>query len=103
MKKQLSIAIDTLVSRDPGNWVNYVPTPVDFGPTPDSDFYPLLQENIDRNLDYLIEKMTPEGVWVPNWSWGQYEDAWKIVQKHWIGILTIKNMKILQVFGRIRP
>lgn len=99
---QLESAMEQLISTDPLEWSNYVAKAIDFIKTPHSPFYSLFPVETKRNLDYLVDTISDDGVWLPNWSWGQYEEAWQVAQKHWTGIVTINNLSILHQFGRVK-
>lgn len=101
LKNPLIIATKQLVNFDPNSWVDYVPQPVHFADNPQFFLYDAVKEGIEANLDYIITSLDESCVWSPNWSWGQYESDWEKSKIQWQGILTIKNLKILQSYDRI--
>ena len=47
-------------------------------------------------------KVSVEGGWQPNWSWGEkWSDVWMQAKQEWSGILTLGNLRTLRSFGRI--
>jgi hypothetical protein len=99
--EKLRKAVRLVVTLDPDKWSGYSVRPLQAVPSPHSPFYDLLQHEVEVNLDYEIRSQTEEGSWTPNWSWGQYEDAWKQAEQEWKGYLTVKTLKSLHDFGRI--
>ena len=91
-----------IVSRDPAGWDSYVPTPLKIAPLPTSPVADLLDEDLQRNLDYLIEKQTANGFWEPSWSWGNtFPEAWQQAREEWRGVLTLDALTSLRAFGRL--
>lgn len=86
---------------DESQWMNYVAQPFDMVDSPDSVWYPLIENNIDKNADYWIDTLLNDGYWQPNFSWGVDTDASKTATKNWIGYIAVKRVKILKAFGKI--
>lgn len=74
-----------------------------YAPTPTSPLADTLKAEIERNLDSEINDQAEDGSWLPNWSWGQYEDAWEDAKRDWKGYLTVQMLKTLRAYGRILP
>lgn len=89
------------VKTDVESWKKYTPQPLHFASTPDFFLYDTLNEYIDNNLDFLIDTMTADGIWFPHWNWCQYETEWGKAKIIWAGIITIRNLKILQEYNRV--
>ncbi len=101
LEPKLIEATQKLVVFDPGKWKAYTPQPVHFAESPNSFLYGTVREGVEANLDYLISSVSDQGVWSPNWTWGQYEDAWPKSKASWEGMLTVRNLKVLAAYGRI--
>lgn len=96
----IQAAVEQAVERDTEKWVSYVPRPTDFAPTPDSPFASCFGSLLEEDLDQRA-KVGNSGVWEPNWQWGAYLDAWTVARQHWIGVLAVKNVAVLQAHRRI--
>jgi len=66
---------------------------------PNSKYIQLAEEIMSTNFDYIIETETDEGLWIPDFSWGQYDDEWEIAKREWIGISTLNILELLDRFG----
>lgn len=99
-KNTLDIAIGQLVNKNIEEWEDYVPKPLDFITDPNETFG-IDSESIDTNLDYYIWKIETDGVIIPNWSWGNYEEQWKTAKVKWAALITFKTLRILDKFDRI--
>lgn len=97
----LKIAISQLISANEDEWTNYVPTPLKFIEFDSENFFGINSEAIDRNLDYLIDKLEENGKILPTWQWDDYLDEWEIARNEWIGILTLEALLSLLKFKRL--
>ncbi|KRE83056.1 hypothetical protein ASG89_13065 [Paenibacillus sp. Soil766] len=61
----------------------------------------MYQDVIAADLDALIQKMGQDGTWEPNWSWGRYDEEWRLAKEEWKGYLTLHHLMTLKSFGRI--
>ncbi|MGG1685385.1 hypothetical protein [Pseudalkalibacillus sp. NRS-1564] len=96
IKQKLPYIIDR-----PEKWDHYGVQPVVLVESDQSPFAKELNQELQVNLDYLIQKQLSNGSWEPSWSWGQYEDSWEGAKKEWQGFLTVQNLITLSKFGRI--
>lgn len=96
IEQRLSSLIDP-----PEQWEKYGVQPVALVDSLQSPFAKKLNQELDVNLDYIIEKQLDDGSWEPNWAWGQFEDQWEVAKREWQGILTVQNVITLSKFGRI--
>jgi hypothetical protein len=101
LEKTLIKATKKLVIFDSISWDNYVPQPIHFADSPNFFLFEAVKEGIETNLDYLVTSINENGVWSPNWSWGQYEAEWEKSKIEWQGILTVRNLRILHDYDRI--
>ncbi|KGX93808.1 hypothetical protein N781_01005 [Pontibacillus halophilus JSM 076056 = DSM 19796] len=101
VEEQLVRGVQQTVHLSKEDWKNYVPTPLQFVPTPQSSTYGIPERAIEENLDHLIEQLESEGVIRPTWSWGTDEDAWEQSKQDWTGIRTIEALFTLHRYGRI--
>ncbi|MDD3648092.1 MAG: hypothetical protein PHS44_06375 [Candidatus Dojkabacteria bacterium] len=88
------------VERDSSKWEGYVSRPLNFVDSPDSPVYEVLREEVDKELDYLIENVHPDGCWYPNWGWGRDENEWKKVKPEVAGMVSVRNLVSLRSFGK---
>jgi hypothetical protein len=94
--------VPEVVSRDPEEWETYTITPLKIVSSPGSLVLDLIEDAVERHLDYQIEHQSPEGTWDPVWTWGDaYPDVWEIAKREWRGVLTLRTLTVLQAFGRI--
>ena len=101
LEGKLIEATRKLVTYDIEKWKTYTPQPIHFADSPKFFLYDTVKEGIGNNLDYLVDTINKDGVWTPNWTWHQYDDEWEKSKIKWQGILTIRNLKILNRYGRI--
>ncbi len=101
IKDQLSNAVNQLVCRDPSKWSDHVPQPVNFVTGPESPTFGISESIIEKNLDFLIDRINEDGVIEPSWEWGQFESEWERAKLEWTGILTLKTLILLDKFDRI--
>ena len=101
IRDKLIVLVSNAVTTDPERWKQYSAQPLDFATHPDSFLIPSLRDHIGVNLDYWIESMTPEGVWLPTWRWDDYEEDWPKAEKAWVGRITVKRLKVLKSFDRV--
>ena len=96
IEQKLSSIIDP-----PEKWDQYGVQPIALVDSVQSPFAKELNQELDVNLDYLVEKQLDNGSWEPNWSWGQFDDQWEVAKREWQGVLTVQNVITLSKFGRI--
>ena len=89
------------VCYEKDRWSEYVAQPLDFVFGPDSMWYECVKEGVPANFDYWLENINEQGVWEPNFSWGQDTDISKQVTKNWTGYLAVKRVKIFMNYGLI--
>lgn len=68
--------------------------------SPSHPYYPMYQDAVKNNFDFLIESQEVDGSWSPNWSWGEPE-VWSSVLNRLKGVLTFNFLWALKKFGRI--
>jgi hypothetical protein len=102
LEARIREAIPTVVVRDSARWDSYCITPLRIVPAPQSLGADLIEDELQRHLDYQITRQTPEGTWVPVWSWeGTYPDVWATAEREWRGHLTLEVLTQLNAFGRM--
>ncbi len=97
----LESSVRKLMVTDSSKWNGYVPMPTDFIQSPDSDLFKLFEVQTEAALDFIVDSFSETKLWEPAWTWGQFNSEWEIAKKHWIGVLAVKNMRILKNFGRL--
>ena len=104
IRRMLEIG-NAVIERDPSRWPDYVPRPSSVISTPESPLYPMNQEIVEQELDYLIDTLSTNGVWEPNWTWYNtielYPEAYAISRNWWRSILAIGHLSFLRAFGRL--
>lgn len=96
---KLTALVRATVEHDPAQWNGYGLQPLDVAPTPASPFAELFGPLIEQNLAVLAAQQNTDGSWSPPWTWGDlYPDAWPQAQRDWMGVLTIKNLRILRAY-----
>jgi hypothetical protein len=102
--RKLAPLVPGAVEQNAEKWKQYCLKPIWLVRTPESPFFQLIADSVERNLDYEIDNQSADGSWSPNWSWyGAYPDVWPVAEKEWRGVLTIQTLEALQAFGRIEP
>ncbi|MBC8453158.1 MAG: hypothetical protein H8D69_01655 [Chloroflexi bacterium] len=83
------------------DWAAYGGRPLWFAGTPEWLLADELRDLVPAQLDFEIESQADDGSWKPSWSWGQYEDEWKIAVVEWSGWLTLQNLMAFKAWGRL--
>lgn len=97
----LKIAVSQLVKTEESEWEKYVPTPLNFIEFDSTNYFDIEQDIIDKNLNYLIDKLESDGKISPTWQWDKYADEWEIAKTEWTAILTLQALLSLLKFNRI--
>ena len=99
---KLAKAAEHGVAREPEQLTGYVLKPLYVVTSPDAPLADALADEVAMNLDFEIDQQGADGVWSPNFSWGeQHPEAWEIAKREWQARMTLKNLRVLQDFGRI--
>jgi len=69
-------------------------------PSPDSILAQMQPEAVRDLLDGEIQRQAEDGGWWPNWTWGQYEDAWETAKQEWAGKITVELLHVLRQYGK---
>ena len=102
LEQKIKEAVGQLLCTDPDKWFSeYLPKPLDFIKSKDSNYFGISEALINKNLDMVIESLEEKGKITPTWEWGQYEDFWKEAKKKWTAELTAKFLLQLKAFERI--
>jgi hypothetical protein len=101
IKKELTYAVEKLVSKKREEWDNYIASPLNFINDPESYKFNINSEIIEENLDYLVDVIEDNGKINPSWEWNDYKDEWKNAKQEWTGLLTLKALITLDKFNRI--
>ena len=100
---KLAIAAEHGVARKPEQLTGYVLKPLYLASSPESPLAVELADELAMNLDFEIEQQGEDGAWSPNFSWGdQFPDAWQIARGEWQARITLKTLRVLRDFGRIK-
>lgn len=94
-------SVHKLIEKDPDKWSDYTCTPLKYIHSKESLFYKGFETLTEKNLDYLLSQMHPDGYWDINWAWNQYSESFIIARQWWRGVLTVNNLKILNAFKKV--
>jgi len=98
----LSIQVLKCVELDPSQWKNYCLQPLQIAKSPDSLFFPDLEEYVEVNLNAEISSQNEDGSWTPSWTWGEQDPvSWKETKREWSGVLTLEKLKVLKQYDRL--
>jgi len=95
--QHLAVQISERVCHDPKKWQEYYPQPLDFVSGPDSMWLAAVGD-VAANLAYFEDTLNEEGVWSPNFTWGEDTEASRLAMKAWTGLIAVKRAKRLNAF-----
>jgi hypothetical protein len=101
LRPQLINLINQVVCRDPASWKGYCAQPLDFVRSPQSYLYPFFAKDVEANLDFRIETLTPEGIAPIPWNWENYPAEWEANQPEITGRSALENLILLKLFNRL--
>lgn len=101
VEKVISSAIKQVIVYDTKQWYEYVPTPVDFVSSIDSNKFEVIESKINESLDFLINQLQYNGMINPPWGESYYKEDLKEAYNEWIGVLSLKTLITLDGFNRI--
>ncbi|ABR49633.1 conserved hypothetical protein [Alkaliphilus metalliredigens QYMF] len=99
--KRISLAIEQVIIYDEEKWHEYVPIPVDFVKSSNSNQFGVVEAKLNRNLDFILNELESNGKINPPWGESFYEGDLKDAYNEWIGLLTLKALVNLDGFERI--
>lgn len=101
----LQKAYHKLVSLNENEWDEYYPAPLSFFLSSQSNALEIPQEHIEKNLNYVIERIKKFGFNPPTWKWSSekenFKKSWEVAEREWTGVLTYESLKMLKQFNRI--
>lgn len=98
---RLKNMVDDAIERDPGKWPVYSMRPSMYISSPESVFYKGNEEIVEKELEYILESRTDEGIWEIMWRWTDYPDEFAVAENWWKAHRAIHNLLLLRAFGRI--
>jgi hypothetical protein len=101
LNKVMSEQAEKFTEKDAAKWNQYCWKPSVFVKSPDSIFYPGNEKAIEDELDYILSRRNPEGIWDINWAWGAYENEFSLSKNWWKANIIIENLNLLKNFGRL--
>ncbi len=102
LARRIRAVVPGVVNRDPAAWGTYTITPLKIVTSPASIVLDLIEDAVQRHLDYQIAHQSREGTWDPVWTWSDaYPDDWQMAKQEWRGILTLETLTTLRALGRI--
>jgi hypothetical protein len=93
--------ISSDVCYDETKWGEYNTQPLDYAPSPNSEWHDCVKDGIENNLNYWLKNLNNDGVWNPNFSWGVNSPESKQATKNWTGFITDRRIKILKNYNMI--
>ena len=97
--------IEKAIEHDISKWQFYVVRPSNLIKSPESEYYELNKEIVEKELDYIIETKPEDDVWGIPWTWfdnmQQYEAYFRVSENWWKGLRAVENIWLLKRFGRI--
>ena len=97
--------VNDSIERDTSKWEFYGKKPSDFIKSPDSEFYIGNEDILQRELDYIIDSRTKNGVWGITWSWFEnnekFPKEYAISENWWKADVTIDKVSLLRNFDKI--
>ena len=90
-----------MIVTDKSLWGEYVMSPLSIFKSPLDPLYYSYEKEINLNLDYLITTQNENGLWEPNWHWGQYEERFMEKKPLITAYVTLNNLITLKNFGRL--
>ena len=90
-----------MIITDKSLWGEYVLSPLAIFKSPLDPLYYEFEKDINRNLDYDIMAQNEDGVWEPNWHWGQYEERFLEKKNIITSYVTVNKLITLNNFGRM--
>lgn len=101
LESRLSYAIAQVIIYDENKWLEYVPTPLDFVKSQESNKLGILETKINNNIDFIIKQLETYGKIIPPWGMSFYNEDLKEAYDEWIGVITLKALITLDRFDRI--
>jgi len=94
-------AVEKLIAPELNAWTTYVAMPLNFIEVDSECFFGIKVSDINRNLDYFVERLNETGSIDPVWSWDDYKEQWIDAKRQWKGIILLETVTKLERFQRI--
>lgn len=101
LENHISRAVEQLVVYDEDKWDEYVPKPLDFVDHPDKNKFDIEKAKIEKNLEFVVDKLEKDSILEPSWDTSVYKDKMEPAYNEWKGILTLEALKILNNYELI--
>lgn len=98
---RIQVAINQVIEYEEEEWVEYVPTPLDFVSSPDLCKFGVKESKLADNLDFVIKQLEIDTKINPPWGQSFYMEDLKPAYNEWIGVLTLNALIILDNYGRL--
>jgi len=93
--------LNEMLITDKKEWTGYVMSPLSVFKSPLDPLYYDFEKEINLNLDYEITMRTEDGVWEPNWHWGQYDEEFEKRKNKITSYVTMNKLIQFKNFNRI--
>ena len=93
--------VQQLIHLKEDDWAKYVPGPLDFVPSPKGDSFGIQLEDIERHLNFFVQKLNENLCITPSWGNQFYQTDLRDAYNEWVGILTLQALQRLAAYNRI--
>ncbi|MFD1019994.1 hypothetical protein [Thalassobacillus hwangdonensis] len=100
--EQLERAVKQQIRYDQEAWKDYVPSPMKFIQHPGESLLGIPVEEINKNLDFLADRLKESHCIEPTWEWNDYKEDWEKAKMEWSAILTLEAIDQLRSYERIQ-
>ena len=101
IKDKIIEGFNKVVNVDIRQWKDYVPYPLKFISLTEHDLFDIPTDLINHNINFIVNKLSDDGVFSPSWSWHTYEAEWEIAKREWSGILTLDALLVLKRYDAL--
>lgn len=96
LEKVINQNIKELITLKEEEWKNYTPEPYKLVDK-NGSLYSKYEEAYLRNIEYIKNNQSDDGVWYPEWKWFQYDEVFESKARfEWMGYITYQKLKIIK-------
>lgn len=92
--------IPTEIEHNSCKWVEYTDRPSNYVTSPDNSFYPVVDEVLEKEIEFILETINSDGVWNIYWGYPNNRD-FAVCENWWKSDIAIKRLLLLNAFGRV--
>ncbi len=101
LRAHIAGLVGGLVETDIDKWTGYTARPSKYVASREDPFCQAVSDLAEREVQYLLETLSPEGTWPVYWRWSEHPDEWAVSRRWWMGNLIIQNLHYLRGFGAV--